>query len=145
MGSGLAEVVATAGIDVVVRSRTQAGADAVLDKVAAGLARHVGKERMSEEERKKILGHITVTDHLGQLANCDLVIEGEGIHPLHARVTARGNGEFQIHGLAAQSADPYGDGGGEEWIVLHAGESIGLGDYQITISETEETELAESA
>ena len=82
---------------------------------------------------------------IGSSANCDLVIEGEGIHPLHARVTARGNGEFQIHGLAARSANPYGDGGGEEWVVLHAGESIGLGDYQITITEAEETQHAESA
>ncbi len=75
MGSGLAEVVARAGLDVVVRSRTQAGADAVLDKVGSGLARHVAKERMTEEERQAILGRISVTDHLGQLADCDLVIE----------------------------------------------------------------------
>lgn len=75
MGSGLAEVVARAGLDVVVRSRTQAGADAVLDKVGSGLARHVAKERMTEDERQAILGRISVTDHLGQLADCDLVIE----------------------------------------------------------------------
>jgi 3-hydroxybutyryl-CoA dehydrogenase len=75
MGSGLAEVVARSGIDVVVRSRTQAGADAVLDKVGSGLARHVAKERMTEDERQAILNRITVTDHLGQLADCDLVIE----------------------------------------------------------------------
>ena len=75
MGSGLAEVVARAGLDVVVRSRTQAGADAVLDKVGSGLARHVAKERMTEDERQAILSRISVTDHLGQLADCDLVIE----------------------------------------------------------------------
>ena len=72
MGSGLAEVVARAGLDVVVRSRTQAGADAVLDKVGSGLARHVAKERMTEDERQAILGRISVTDHLGQLADCVL-------------------------------------------------------------------------
>ena len=75
MGSGLAEVVARAGLDVVVRSRTQAGEDAVLDKVGSGLARHVAKERMTEDERQAILSRISVTDHLGQLADCDLVIE----------------------------------------------------------------------
>jgi 3-hydroxybutyryl-CoA dehydrogenase len=75
MGSGLAEVVARAGLDVVVRSRTQAGADAVLAKVGSGLARQVAKERMTEEEREAILGRVSVTDHLGQLADCDLVIE----------------------------------------------------------------------
>ena len=75
MGSGLAEVAARAGFDVVVRSRTQEGADAVLDRVGSGLARHVAKERMTEEERQAILDRITVTDHLGRLADCDLVIE----------------------------------------------------------------------
>jgi 3-hydroxybutyryl-CoA dehydrogenase len=75
MGSGLAEVAARAGFDVVVRSRTQEGADAVLDRVGSGLARQVAKERMTEEERRAILDRITVTDHLGRLADCDLVIE----------------------------------------------------------------------
>lgn len=75
MGSGLAEVAARAGYDVVVRSRTQEGADAVCDKVGSGLARLVSKERMTEDERKAILDRITATDHLGRLADCDLVIE----------------------------------------------------------------------
>ena len=75
MGSGLAEVVARAELEVIVRSRTQAGADAVLHKVDSGLARHVAKGRLTEDERQAILGRISVTDHLGQLADCDLVIE----------------------------------------------------------------------
>jgi 3-hydroxybutyryl-CoA dehydrogenase len=75
MGSGLAEVAARAGYDVVVRSRTQEGAEAVLQKVGDGLARHVAKERMTAEEREAILARISVTDHLGRLAECDLVIE----------------------------------------------------------------------
>ena len=75
MGSGLAEVVARAGMDVIVRSRTQEGADAVVDKVGSGLARHVAKERMTEDERQTILGRIVATNDLGKLANCDLVIE----------------------------------------------------------------------
>jgi 3-hydroxybutyryl-CoA dehydrogenase len=75
MGAGLAEVAAVAGFDVVVRSRSREGAEAVFDKVSASLARHVAKERMSEEERKLVLERITVTDHLGRLADCDLVIE----------------------------------------------------------------------
>ena len=75
MGSGLAEVAARAGYDVVVRSRTQEGADAVYERVAGGLARHVAKERMTEDERTAILERITVTDHLGRLAEGDLVID----------------------------------------------------------------------
>ncbi len=41
MGAGLAEVAARAGFDVIVRSRTQAGADAVLHTIGAGLAKQV--------------------------------------------------------------------------------------------------------
>lgn len=75
MGAGLAEVAARAGHDVVVRSRTMAGAEGVLTKIGVGLDRQVAKERMTADERNEIVGRIRVTDHLGQLANCDLVIE----------------------------------------------------------------------
>lgn len=75
MGAGLAEVAARAGHDVIVRSRTMEGADAVLARISKGLDRQVAKERMTAEERNEIVGRIRVTDHLGQLANCDLVIE----------------------------------------------------------------------
>jgi 3-hydroxybutyryl-CoA dehydrogenase len=75
MGSGLAEVAARAGHEVVVRSRTQAGADAVLAGIEKGLARQVERGKLDEAVRDEILGRITVTDHLGRLADCDLVIE----------------------------------------------------------------------
>ncbi len=75
MGAGLAEVAARAGHEVVVRSRTMEGADGVLVKITKGLDRQVAKEKLSAEERDAIIGRIRVTDHLGQLANCDLVIE----------------------------------------------------------------------
>ena len=93
-------------------------------------------------EKQVTLGLRPVT--IGSSPNCDIVIEGDDIQPLHARVSARGNGEFQIHGLAAQSAGPFGGQAAEEWVVLQTGESIGLGGYQITITETER-EHAESA
>ena len=75
MGAGLAEVAARAGFDAIVRSRTRAGADAVLHSIDAGLTKQVARERLSEDEREAILGRITVTDDLHGLANCDLVIE----------------------------------------------------------------------
>ena len=75
MGAGLAEVAARAGHDVVVRSRTMDGANGVIARISAGLDRQVAKERMTADERNEIVGRIRVTDHLGQLANCDLVIE----------------------------------------------------------------------
>jgi 3-hydroxybutyryl-CoA dehydrogenase len=75
MGAGLAEVAARAGFHVHVRSRTMEGADAVLARITAGLDKQVDREKMAADERAAILGRIQVTDHLGQLANCDLVIE----------------------------------------------------------------------
>ena len=75
MGAGLAEVAARAGHEVVVRSRTLEGAEAVKTKLASGLDRHVAKDRMTADERDAIVARIRVTDHLGQLADCDLVIE----------------------------------------------------------------------
>jgi 3-hydroxybutyryl-CoA dehydrogenase len=75
MGAGLAEVAARAGHEVVVRSRTMEGAEAVLTRITKGLDRQVAKERMTADERNAIVERIRVTDHLGQLSNCDLVIE----------------------------------------------------------------------
>lgn len=75
MGSGLAEVAAKSGYRVIVRSRTKSGADGVVDGLAKSLDRQVSKEKISQAERDEVLGRVTGTDHLGQLADCDLVIE----------------------------------------------------------------------
>jgi 3-hydroxybutyryl-CoA dehydrogenase len=75
MGSGLAEVVARAGINVVVRSRTMAGAQSMLTSVENNLAKQVAKAKMTEDQRTEVLSHISITDQLSELANCDLVIE----------------------------------------------------------------------
>ena len=75
MGAGLAEVAARAGFRVHVRSRTMEGAEAVLTKISTGLDKQVAREKMTADERDEIVSRIEVTDHLGQLVNCDLVIE----------------------------------------------------------------------
>lgn len=55
MGSGLAEVVARAGINVVVRSRTLSGAQSMLATVEGNLAKQVSKGKMTEDERAAVL------------------------------------------------------------------------------------------
>ncbi|MFM8848596.1 MAG: 3-hydroxyacyl-CoA dehydrogenase family protein [Actinomycetota bacterium] len=75
MGSGLAEVVARGGMNVIVRSRSQATADAMVASVAKGLAKQVEKGRLTEDEKGAILGRITAVSELSKLADCDLVIE----------------------------------------------------------------------
>jgi len=75
MGSGLAEVAAKAGYDVVVRSRTKAAAEAMVANIDKGFAKAIERGKATEEDRAATLARITATDHLGALADCDLVIE----------------------------------------------------------------------
>jgi 3-hydroxybutyryl-CoA dehydrogenase len=75
MGQGLAEVVARSGFDVVVRSRRRDGAAAVLAGITASLDRQVDKGKLEPAAREATLARITSTDHLGRLADCDLVLE----------------------------------------------------------------------
>ncbi|HZY07460.1 MAG TPA: 3-hydroxyacyl-CoA dehydrogenase family protein, partial [Ilumatobacteraceae bacterium] len=75
MGSGLAEVVAGAGYDVVVASRSQATADAVLRTIDAGLTKAVERGRTTPEVRQQVLDRISTTEGLASLVDCDLVIE----------------------------------------------------------------------
>jgi 3-hydroxybutyryl-CoA dehydrogenase len=75
MGSGLVEVAARSGFTVIVRSRSRQGADGVVAGVTKNLDKQVAKGKLDEAERDTVLGRITATDHLGRLAECDLVIE----------------------------------------------------------------------
>ena len=94
-------------------------------------------------EQVVALGFRAIT--IGSSRDCDVVIEGDGIQPLHARLSARGNGEFQIHGLATQSSRPFDDNAVAEWAVLRAGESLALGLYEITIVDEPHEQQLESA
>jgi len=75
MGSGIAEVAAASGCDVVVRSRSQATADGMIAVMEKSLARQVEREKRTEEEAKAILTRVRGTGELEELGECDLVIE----------------------------------------------------------------------
>ena len=75
MGSGLAEVAARAGYEVVVRSRSKAAAEAMVASVDKGFAKAIERGKSTEDERAATMGRIRATDHLGAVADCDLVIE----------------------------------------------------------------------
>jgi 3-hydroxybutyryl-CoA dehydrogenase len=75
MGSGLAEVAAKAGFDVVVRSRSLDAANAMLTSIDKGFVKAIDRGKATEEERAAVMARITATDHLGAVADCDLVIE----------------------------------------------------------------------
>jgi 3-hydroxybutyryl-CoA dehydrogenase len=75
MGSGVAEVAARSDFEVVLRSRTRAGADAMLAGLDASLARQVKKGRVEESAATEIRGRVSAVTALAELAACDLVLE----------------------------------------------------------------------
>jgi len=75
MGAGVAEVAARSGFEVVLRSRTQAGADAMLGGLDASLARQVKKGRLEEAVATEVRDRVSAVSELAELAACDLVLE----------------------------------------------------------------------
>jgi len=75
MGSGVAEVAASTGALVIVRSRSSASIDAMLSTLEQSLAKQVEKGKRSVEEADAIRQRVSVTTELDELAHCDLVIE----------------------------------------------------------------------
>ncbi|HZQ26378.1 MAG TPA: 3-hydroxybutyryl-CoA dehydrogenase [Acidimicrobiales bacterium] len=75
MGSGIAECAAKNGYEVVLRSRRQESADAMVAGLEKSLAKQVDKGKLSEEDRTATLSRVSATSDLGELSECDLVIE----------------------------------------------------------------------
>jgi 3-hydroxybutyryl-CoA dehydrogenase len=75
MGSGIAEVAAKAGMTVVLRSRKQESADAMVAGLEKSLDRQVEKGRLEQSARDEVVGRVTATSSLADLSDCDLVIE----------------------------------------------------------------------
>lgn len=75
MATGIAEVCAKAGFDVVVRGRTKEKAERVAAAVSKSMQRLVDKGRLSEEDMVAALARIRATHDLQDLADCDIVVE----------------------------------------------------------------------
>lgn len=75
MGSGIAEVAAKSGFEVVLRSRKQESADQMVAGLERSLAKQVDKGRLEEADRDAALARVTATSDLHGLSDCDLVVE----------------------------------------------------------------------
>jgi len=75
MGSGVAEVAAKAGFEVVLRSRAQSTADAMVAGLEKSLAKQVDKGKLDTKERDAVLSRVRAVADLHELAECDLVLE----------------------------------------------------------------------
>jgi 3-hydroxybutyryl-CoA dehydrogenase len=75
MGAGVAEVVAKAGLDVVLRSRAESSAQAMVTTMEKSLAKQVEKGKLDADESAAIHARVRAVTDLGELSGCDLVLE----------------------------------------------------------------------
>jgi 3-hydroxybutyryl-CoA dehydrogenase len=75
MGSGIAEVAALAGFDVVVVKATAGALEPAVARVEGSLDRAVAKGRLTREARDAAHARMTFSSDLDALAPCDLVLE----------------------------------------------------------------------
>lgn len=75
MGSGIAEVSARAGCDVVVVEADSAAAVAGMERIERSLATAVARRKLTEDERDSVLDQLRVDDDFEALADRQLVIE----------------------------------------------------------------------
>jgi 3-hydroxybutyryl-CoA dehydrogenase len=85
MGSGIAQVCAMAGFDVLAREIDQKFIDGGMKRIDGSLARVVKSGRMSEDDAKSARGRVRGTTSLAEFADRDLVIEAviEVMEPKH--------------------------------------------------------------
>ena len=75
MGSGIAEVAAKAGFEVTLRSRSDQGVQSMMTGLEKSLGKQVEKGRLDDAERDAVRGRVRAVTDLGELAECELVLE----------------------------------------------------------------------
>ncbi|MFC1479774.1 3-hydroxyacyl-CoA dehydrogenase family protein, partial [Planctomycetota bacterium] len=75
MGGGIAQVAAQAGYSVTVVETEESFLEKGLGNIDKFLSKSVAKEKITAEDKDAILGRITGTVEMKELAECDLVIE----------------------------------------------------------------------
>ena len=75
MGSGIAEVSAKTGVDVIVHEINGELAEMAIAKIDKSLGRAVERGKLEESTRGEILGRISATTDLGDMADRQIVVE----------------------------------------------------------------------
>ncbi|HZZ47231.1 MAG TPA: 3-hydroxybutyryl-CoA dehydrogenase [Pseudonocardia sp.] len=75
MATGIVEVLAKAGLSVVVRGRSESKAEATLAALKRSLDKAVVRGKLSEDDRDAAFARVRSTTALEDFADCDLVIE----------------------------------------------------------------------
>ena len=85
MGSGIAEIAARAGLDVVVREPAENLLAAGRARIEASMRRGVEREKLAGADRDRALARLRFTMELGEMRDRDLVIEAVVEDPLVKR------------------------------------------------------------
>jgi len=75
MGNGIAHVAAAAGFDIKLIDVNADALEKAVSTITKNLDRQVKKEKISQADRDKALGHIETSTEMAALASADLVIE----------------------------------------------------------------------
>jgi len=75
MGAGIAQVCAEAGVETVGRELSAELGEAARGKIEHFLTRKVEKGQLEAEAKEAAIGRLSLTTDLGELGDCDLVIE----------------------------------------------------------------------
>jgi 3-hydroxybutyryl-CoA dehydrogenase len=75
MGSGIAEAVATAGMNVVLRDLSESNLHRTRDRIESSLSRAVERGKLTATEAAALSGRIALTTDLTQIAGAQFVIE----------------------------------------------------------------------
>jgi 3-hydroxybutyryl-CoA dehydrogenase len=75
MGSGIAQVAATAGYEVVMRDVEERFVESGFDTIDDSLGRFVERDRLTEDEANAVVDRIEGTTAIAALEDCDLVVE----------------------------------------------------------------------
>lgn len=75
MGSGIAQVAATAGHDVFIYDNNPASLEKAKNNLASSLSKLVEKQKLTKEKADSVLAKSNFISQLKDLSNCDLIIE----------------------------------------------------------------------
>ena len=88
MATGIVEVFAKGGHDVIIRGRSSSRTDAALAAITRSLDKAVNRGKLSESDRDAALGRISTTTSLDDFAQVDLVVEAVAEDPPPQRAAA---------------------------------------------------------
>ncbi|RPJ08506.1 MAG: 3-hydroxybutyryl-CoA dehydrogenase, partial [Deltaproteobacteria bacterium] len=75
MGSGIAEVAISSGLNVVMSDVSQEAAERGKTRIVSDLERRLQKGKLTADEKEAILSRLSLTTRLGDFGKCDFVVE----------------------------------------------------------------------